>query len=472
MAEIRFEGRHHLPAKDLKRALRTPSPSSWPWADEVPLRLDFLTADTAGIGAAYREHGFLDARVTSIRVSPFHHGEKSQVLITYIITEGRRSFIRSIGFTGNANVEAQTLRKKLFARPGRPFNPGFTSADTARISLVYQDRGYKPTVTAEALREAADPLVVRVIYHVEEGPRYHFGQVYLSSPGELHVREKLIRRELLIKPGEIYRISKVDESQQRLYETGLFSQVHMTTLPDSSNGAVEFDLRVRERKSRWIDAGLGSSTYERFRFTGEWGHRNIRGRGIQGALTGRLSLDSKGRFLLAHGEGSVLEPWTFGARIRGLVTPYYEKGVDRTDTTTVRHYDARGIRFELRRDLAIRSHLLLVEDNTYVTQSFAPLVSDSVVSNYTKYSLLLGYEGDLRDNPVSPVLGSLVSASGQIAGGPLGGGTYLFSKSQLLVSRYAPVGTRGWVGGWRLGGGLIRPFGQAVGFTPGSASAA
>jgi outer membrane protein insertion porin family len=472
VAGIRFEGRHHVSAKDLRRSLRTPTPSPWPWADEVPLRLDFLNADTVGIRAAYRERGFLDARVDSIIVAPARHQVKSQVVITYFVTEGERSVIRSIEITGNPHLEASSVRKKLFARPGRPFNPGFMSADTARISQAYQDRGYKPTVIPEAIRDANDPLIVRVAYHVTEGPLYHFGAVYLSSPGELHVKEKLIRRELLIKPGEVYRTSKVDESQQRLYDSGLFSQVHMTSLPDSSNAMVEFDLRLRERKPRWIDAGLGSSTYERFRLTGEWGHRNIAGRGMQGAINGRLSLDSKGRFLLARGEGSVLEPWTFGARIRGLVTPYYEKGVDRTDTTAVRHYDARGIKFELRRDLAIRTHLLLVEDNTFVTQSFSPASLDPTVPlRYTKYSLLLGYEGDLRDNPVSPVVGSLLSASGQIAGGPLSGGTYLFSKSQLLASRYVPVGTHGWVGGWRIGGGIIRPFGTVVGFTPGSIDA-
>ena len=470
--EIRFQGRHHVSAKDLRRSLRTPSPSPWPWADDVPLRLDFLSADTVGIRAAYRERGFLDARVERIIVEPVRHPVKSEVAITFVISEGARSFIRSVAVTGNTHVEADVLRKKLFARPGRPFNPGFMSADTARISQVYQDRGYKPTVIPEATRDALEPLVVHVAYHVTEGPLYHFGAVYLSSPGEMHVKELLIRRELVIKPGEIYRISKVDESQQRLYDTGLFSQVHMTTLPDSSNATVEFDLRVRERKTRWIDAGLGSSTYERFRFTGEWGHRNIQGRGIQGAVNGRLSLDSKGRFLLARGESSVLEPWTFGLRVRGLITPYYEKGVDRTDTVSVRHYDARGIKFVLRRDLAIRSHVLLVQDNAFVTQRFDPASTDPTVPlRYAKYSLLLGYEADLRDNPVNPVLGTLVSGSGQIAGGPLGGGTYLFSKSQLLGSRYYPYGARGSVLAWRIGGGLIRPFGQAVGFTPGSIDA-
>ena len=475
VAEIRFRGRHHVSAKELKRSLRTPSPSMWPWADEVPFRLDFLGADTAGIRAAYREHGFLDAGVDSVIVSPVRNAQKPQVVITYVLHEGERSIIRGVEVTGNEHIPADALRKRLFARPGRPFNPGFMTADTARISQAYQDRGYKPTVEGEAWRDPHHPLDVRVVYHVREGPLYHFGEVYLSSPGELHVKERLIRRELLIKRGDVYRTSKVDESQQRLYDTGLFSQVHMTALPDSSNATIEFDLRVREHKLRWIDAGLGSSTYERFRFSGDWGRHNIAGRGIEGAISGRLSLDSKGRFLLARGEGSLLEPWLFGRRVRGLMTPYYEKGVDRTDTSWVRRYDAEGLRFEFRRDLAIRTRLYLIEDNTFVTQHFDSIQPGPPPAipptRYATYRVLLGYEGDSRDNPVYPVVGSVQSLSGQLAGGPLSNGTYLYSKTQVAASRYRPVGTRGWILGWRLGGGIIRPFGAVVGFTPGTVDA-
>ncbi|HEY6866188.1 MAG TPA: BamA/TamA family outer membrane protein, partial [Candidatus Eisenbacteria bacterium] len=214
----------------------------------------------------------------------------------------------------------------------------------------------------------------------------------------------------------------------------------------------------------------------RFRFSGDWGRHNIGGRGIEGAISGRLSLDSKGRFLLARGEGSLLEPWLFGWRIRGLMTPYYEKGVDRTDTSWVRRYDAPGVRFEFRRDLAIRSRVYLIEDNTFVTQHFdsilpGPLPAIPTVTSYATYRLLLGYEGDTRDTPVYPVVGSVLSVAGQVAGGPLTSGNYFYTKSQITESRYRPVGSRGWVLGWRLGGGLIRPFGAVAGFTPGTVDA-
>jgi len=483
VAEIRFHGRHQLSAKELRRSLRTPSPSIWPWADEVPLRLDFLSADTAGIRAAYVSHGYLDAVVDSVVVSPAPNKARPQVIVTYYIYEGERSTIRSVEISGNPNYPSEQLRKKLFARPGRPFNPGFMTTDTARISQAYQDRGYKPTVEAAAWRDSIDRHQVRVAYQVTEGRLYRFGAVYLSAPSELHVGERIIRRELVIKRGDVYRTSKVDESQQRLVDTGLFSQIHMTALPDSSNAVVEYDLRVRERKPRWIDAGIGSSTTERFSVSGDWGHRNIGRHAIQGSVSGRLSFDNKGRFLLAHLEGSVVEPWLFGLRVRGGVTPYYEHGIDRSDTTHTlgpRHYDLRGFKFVLGRDLALRTHLTLVQDNRYVDQSFEVAVADTVPRHYDQHSVLLGYEEDLRDNPVNPQLGTYLSALAQLSGGPVPNqttnvvtnkGTYLFTKTQLLKSWYRPVHAPGWSAGWRLGGGIERPFGEVVGFTPGTIDA-
>ena len=484
VAEIRFRGREQVPPRELRRALRTRTPSIWPWADEVPFRLDFLNADTAALRAAYQERGFLDAGVDSVHVTPAPNRQRPQVIVTYFLTEGRRSFVRAVHVTGNEHYPAEALRKKLFARPGRPFNPGYLGADTARISQAYQDRGYRPTVAAEAVRDSADPLNVRVTYHVVEGALYHFGQIYLSSPTEIHVQEQLIRREFVVHPGDVYRTSKVDQSLQRLYETGLFSQVHISALPDSTNAEVELDLRVRERKPRWIDAGVGSATSERFRFIGEWGHRNIWGHGIQGSVGGQLSIDGKGRFLRARGESSVLEPWIFRTRTRALATIYRESGLDRTDTSWVRHYNAQGVSFQLRRDLALRTQIFLLQDNTYVDQSFdlAPTadsvaiahldpVTGDVPRRYSTHRLQLGYEGDLRDNPVNPVVGSMLTANAQIAGGPLGGRTYVFTKTQVVGSRHRPVGTRGWTFGWRVGGGIVRPFGKVVGFTPDSVDA-
>lgn len=480
---LHFHGVSRVPVSELKRSLRTRPPSIWPWADKTPFRRDFLSADTLGIRLVYRDHGFLDAGVDSVTVQTLQNPR--EVAVHYYVHEGEQAKIRSIKFDGIQHLTSRQLMGKIYAHKGKAFNPAFLAADTARISAAFKDRGYIPDVSAEARRDTRDSLKVDIRYMVVEGPLYRYGEVYLSTPGQTNVNARLVRRELLMKPGEVFRISKVEESQQRLYDTGLFSQVQVTPLPDSTNKLVEFDLRVRERKPRWIDAGVGSGTTERFRFTADWGHHNILGRGLQGVIAGNpaLSLDYKGRFIRARGEGSLLEPWLFGFRTSGQVTIYDENGIDRTDTAWVRPYDQRGVSFLLSHSLGLRSRAYLVQDNSWINQSFILSKTDSVTlhrldslltiapTQYSTHRIEAGYDRDARDSPINTLIGSMQSASWQIAGGPVKNEAFRFTKWQGFASWYRPRGTGGWVVATRLRGGLTRPFGASFPFTPEPADA-
>lgn len=479
VATVRLEGRRHVPAAAIKRVLKTRKPSIWPWAARVPLRYDFLDADRLAISQVYQQHGYLDVAVSDTVLTA---RDPSRVIVVFRITEGPRSSIRHVALEGVDVMNHDALRRRLYARVNRPFNPAYLIADTAVIAREYQERGYLPHVAGSARRDSVDSVRVEVRYAVDSGPRYKLGQVYLSSPGEVTVKESMIRRELLLKPGEFYKLSRVIESQERVYETGLFSQVQITPLPDSTNTLMEFFLQVRERKPRWLDAGVGSGTEERLRFTSEWGHRNLLGDGLQGVVGGRLSLDRNGRFLLSRGEVTLLEPWLLRTRNRAQVTAYLEKQRDLTshvDTTGTLlaeiHKSARGVSFQIRRDFGRLTHLRLVQDNTYVTQhaEFVAALSESAqaatlgefLTAYSTHRLSLSGDRDRRDSPVSPLRGSLQNASAEIAGGPFQGSTS-FTRYQINSSWYTPLPTPGWVLATRGRAGIIKPFGQRRSFVP------
>ena len=470
VSDIRLEGRRHVPANRILPLLKTRRPSWMPWADRPPLRFDYLRADTFTIATVYRQNGYLDAFVTW----RLEAGKKPTAqTVVFVIREGERSRIRSVELTGVTAYPVDQLRRKLYARPGRPFNPAFVIADTTRISAAYQERGFIPHVLAAARR---DSLAVDVQYDVHEGPLYRFGEVYLSSPGELHVREHLIRRELLIEKGEIYRRPRLERSMERLYETGLFNQVQMTPLPDSSNQNIDVDLRVRERKFRWVDAGIGSGTTERLQTSAEWGHRNLARSGILGAITGRAALDGDAHFLNAGIETRVVQPWLLGTRLRGVLTGYIQRRDDRTDPRWIIRQSAEGVTFGLNRELNRFTRLSLNQDNQWVQQDvdFAPGLSDSVRAaladdtppHYTTHRLTLSADRDLRDNPFLTTRGSSQLLTAEIAGGPLRG-TSSFRKFQIYSSWYTPFSS-GTVLATRMRAGLIRPFGPRPAFTPGA----
>jgi outer membrane protein assembly complex protein YaeT len=474
VASVGFLGRHSVSAREIRAVLKTRPPSIWPWSERRPLRTDFLNADCSAVEAVYRQHGFLDA---SVRDSLRPVRDPGRVGVLFLIQEGSRSRIVGVDFEGLQAVPEEALRRALYARPGRPFNPSYLVADTAIIARQEGEHGHLPRVIGAARRDEKDSLGVRVLYRVEEGPTYRVGAVHVVSPESLRVSDKLVRRELLLKPGSIYRQSRVEESEERLYETGLFSEAQVNPQPDSTNSLMEFFVRVRGRKPRWLDAGVGSGTQERFRFEGEAGHRNLGKHGLQGLLGARLALDKNANFLLSRGEVSVLEPWLLGMRNRAQVTIYVEKRKDfRIDTLEIEKR-ARGVAFQVQHGLGRLTYVRLTQDNTWVVEQkptflkldLSPALRDSLLQgflpSYSTHRLQLSGVRDRRDNPFSTSRGSVQAASAELAGGPFKGSTS-FTKFQVSSSWFLPLRRPGWVLAGRARGGVAKPFGERNDFIP------
>jgi len=472
IAEVRFEGRQRVGAGELRSVMKTRGPSFWPWSDRPAVRPDFLRSDTLTIRERYLHHGFIDARV-GVRLTSMT--DSTQVRVTFVIREGERSRVSTVEFSGTYSYPAEEVGRKLLMRPGQTFDPYALQLDTLKISELYQERGFRPHVAAGAWRgEGADSLRWRVQYDVEEGPRYVVGDVFYSSD-KGRVSERLVRRELLLKPGDTYRRSRMLRSGERLYDTGLFSQVQMSPIVDSTNSRMDFDVRLSERKSRWVDAGVGSGTAERFRATGEWGHRNLFGSGFQGALSSRVAFNGTGRFLLSRTELSLLEPWLLRTRTRAILTPFYERSDDRANPRWLVEQDSRGFKVELARELSRFSRVSIAQNNLWANQDLTLLVDTltaaekdslerTVVERFSTHSIALGALRDYRDNPLSATRGSMQAITAELAGGPLKG-TSSFRKVDLVSAWYTPF-ANGWVLATRVRAGTIKPTGNAPAFSP------
>jgi outer membrane protein insertion porin family len=474
VAAVELRGRHSVSAREIRPALKTRPPSFWPWAERRPLRADFLNADCAAVEAVYHQHGFLDA---AVRDSLLPVRDPGRVRVRFVIQEGSRSRIVDVRFEGVQAVPQEALRRAIYARPRRPFNPAYLVADTAIIARQEGEHGHLPRVVGSARRDEPDSLGVHVVYRVEEGPAYRVGAVHIVSPESLRVSERLVQRELLLKPGSVYRQSRLQESEERLYETGLFSEAQVSPQPDSTNSLMEFFVRVRGRKQRWLDAGVGSGTQERLRFEGEWGHRNLGKHGLQGMLGARLALDKDAKFLLSRGEVSVLEPWLLGTRNRAQVTVYAEKRKDLIiDTLEIEKW-SRGVAFQVQRGFGRLAYVRLTQDNTWVVEQkpsflnlgLSPAIRDSLLQgflpSYSTHRLQLSGVRDRRDNPLSTTRGNLQVASADLAGGPFKGSTS-FTKFQVSSSWFAPLRHPGWVLAARARGGMVKPFGERKDFIP------
>jgi len=474
---VELRGRHAVARRDIHAVLKTRSPSIWPWGERRTLRTDFLRSDCEAIESLYRQHGHLDARV---RDSLVQARDPGSVRVLFLIDEGPCSRIATVAFEGLAAVPPEALRRALYARPRRPFNPAYLLADTAVIARQEGERGHLPRVVGTARRDPQDSLLVHVVYRVDEGPLYRVGAVRLAEAGRLRVRERYVRRELLLRPGDVFRLSKVEESEERLYETGYFSEAQVAPQPQAVEPRMDFLVHVRERKRHWLDAGVGSGTQERLRVVGEWGNRSLGRLALPGYLGAQLALDEHADFqdfLLLRGEASLVVPWLFGGRNRAQVTVYAEKRRDfRVDTLEIAKR-GHGVTFQVQRKFGRRTYLRLAQDNTWVTDqeltfldpslpaSFRDSVRKEFLPSYSTHRLQLSGERDLRDSPLLTGRGSLQVASAELAGGPFKGSTS-FTKFQASASWFTPLRRRGWVLATRVRGGMVKPFGERKDFVP------
>ena len=297
-------------------------------------------------------------------------------------------------------------------------------------------------------------------YEVFEGPEYRVGESFVS--GYDKVAERLVRRELLLTPGDVYKRSRMVRSVERLYDTGLFSQVQISPIVDSTNSRVNFDFRVRERKPRWIDAGIGSGTQDRFRASAEWGHRNVFGRGFQGVVGSQIGFDQDGRFKSSLTQVSLLEPWLLRTRTRASISPYYEREDKRENPNiSLLRTDTRGLKFVFGRDINRLSSVTITQDNARVHEENFPTdqTLPPIISDYWTHSIALGGVRDFRDNPLIATRGSMQAITAEWAGGRLSGSSS-FRKVDIVSAWYAPFRREGWVLATRVRGGIIDPRGD------------
>lgn len=464
---VRYTGLRAISTRQLVKgaSLRTRRPSALPWRDRPALRRDYLRADSTAIVGFYRHYGYLDTRV---RVTLLPSKDARSTKVVFEVTEGPRTTIERVDLTGVIAYPEKDLRRSLLSQPRVPFDPAFLQLDTLRIKSLYRERGYFVGVR-DGAEQGSAPNRAIVRFDVSEGPLYRVGDVAFESPGK--VRESLGRRELMLKPGDVYRQARLTRSIERLYGTGLYRQVQVSSVLDSAANEVDLRFRLSERKSRWIDGGVGSGTTDRFRVSGTWGHRNLDTRALAGALNGEYSLDGTGHFHRAGAGATLTEPWLLGVRLLGQAGVFTLREDDRSNPYFIRRRDEQGVTFTLFRELSRLSRATLVQSNRFVHQGFDTLPGgvverpDTLRANYRTNSLRLTLERDLRDNRISPQRGSYQVVSAELAGGPLRG-TSSYRKLLLTSTWYSPR-ANGWSLAVRAMGGVMEPFGTTpANFSP------
>jgi outer membrane protein insertion porin family len=215
-----------------------------------------LSGDVRNIVAnPYHANGFLDVKVTP-KVEDNYGGNKKELGVTLQIDEGPQTMVGTLQIVGNETALNNPF-PDLNISPGQGFGYSKINEDREIVLNYYFNNGFPDaTFEASAKRSPDDPNRRDVTYTIHPGDQVIVDQVYVA--GLNHTRESVVQREIQIKPAD--PLSQIDmlNTQKRLYDLGIFSQVDTAVQnPGSSESKKNVLVNVQEAKRYTFNYGLG-----------------------------------------------------------------------------------------------------------------------------------------------------------------------------------------------------------------------
>jgi outer membrane protein insertion porin family len=419
---IEFQGNTAFTPKQLKKVIKTkPANILSFFTKDGHVNSDQLDADTTTLREYYQNHGYEDVTVDQPQIVP---AGKGTVTLVYSIHEGPQYTVGTVDVTGAQVFSTAEVYSKLKTRPGRTFSPQDLRDDTKAIGDLYGGRGYID-MTANAETTAAADHVINVDYKIDEGTQSYIEHINIS--GNTRTKDKVIRRELAVYPGEVYNTNLVDVSKTRLENLGYFSKDRGVQIYPSDTdipGRKDVNVLVQEARTGSFNFGAGFSSIDSLLGFVELQQTNF-------DLLNWPSFTGGGerfhaRFQLGtertDADMSLTEPYFLDYQLSLGGELFYSDANYVSSVYTQKDY---GFDIELRKPISafssVRLDYRLENIDIYDISSGVSTTILRDAGDHSKSSLTAGYTYDTRDSVFLTRSGQRVDFSAFIAGGPLGG---------------------------------------------------
>ena len=329
---INIQGVEKLDEGDIKEelALSERGMLSWLTGSGV-LREDFLERDVAAIAAFYLNRGFLDVRVGKARVDY----EADGIVVTFPVVEGERYKIGEITFTGDL-IEPTQKYLDLIAIDEWKVDEEYVNYttlrdDTTKLTEFYANYGYAyADVVFDLARQ--EGYIADVTFTIKKKDKVYVRRVEIE--GNTRTRDNVIRRNVELTDGDLFNGDKLRDTNKKLNNLGYFSEAGVDIVPTEDPKEVDLKVKVKEKNTGSVMAGLGWSTYDGVGLSGSIREDNLFGKGYKAALSATFS-GRKTEYNLSFLNPSVYDSdLSFSARTYISNTEYDDYDYDKVGATT------------------------------------------------------------------------------------------------------------------------------------------
>ena len=411
---INIVGNKAFEEEELFDEFKLGQPSWWNLLDQSDqYSRQKLAADMEALRSFYLNRGYINFKITSTQVSI--SPDKKDIYITINIDEGDIYTIKDIKLAGDFVLPKEEFFPLIHLTRGTVFSRKDVVESSDRINKKLANNGYA-FANVNSIPDIDDKeKTVAVTFYVDPGKRVYVRRVNIS--GNDRTRDQVLRREIRQMESGWYASEKVKGSRERLQRLGYFEDVTIETpaVPGTAD-QVDVDVKVKEKSSGALLAGIGYSQSQGIVFNTSITEKNFFGTGKQVTLAFDNS-EVNTQYQLSY-----LNPYyTIDGVSRGFNIEYRKTDFDElissdyvTDTFTggvsfgipTNEFDRVRFSFDVRNTEFRLGTLASPEIRNFVT---------TYGDSYLDFVLGASWSHDSRNTAIFPTRGGLQKISASIA---------------------------------------------------------
>ncbi len=459
VGEVVFAGRPKIPQSELQLAMKSNRPHSffsWIGGKDV-YKENKLQEDLENIRAKFQENGYMEATVDVPRIEEMSRRtvfmkEQKMMRLIFPVNAGYRYSVGEVTVEGSKAVSLDYLRSLVKLQKGQVYSTKIREKAVTDIGDAYRNVGYLYVQVMPI--ESLDPKNkrVNVAYNIYEGEVAFLSR--LEFRGNNYTKDKVIRREMLLREGDRFSLALFKDSILRIKQLGLVDLEKEPDIKPNPEDPTQMEavINVKELQRNNIQFTAGYSGYEGFFVMASYSTVNFLGAGENLEITAQYGKRVK-NYVFGFSEPYIFDlPITVGFNIydRYIVMPYlYDRKGRGADIIT-----GARLRGYIRGNLTYSYEKVDIRPSTYSggypgypgygggypgygggNPGYYPGYG---YGKYTVSAIIPTVYRSTVDSPLTPSRGTMALASLKYAGGPLGGDV-TFLKPKLEFTYWHPT---------------------------------
>ncbi len=258
ITDIEITGNDALSDRKIRKLLDTKKRRLW----VVGGRYDEtkFEQDLANLVREYKNYGRMEADIVDTSIEPIGDGKKVRVAID--VSEGPEYTVESLDIAQNEVFDDDELLNTVEVVAGEVHNQGQVEDDSTTLETGYRDSGYVDAQVRPQVTLNRDRKTTNVAHQILEGDLKYVREIKIT--GNSVTRDDVIRRHILLAPGDRFDGAALRASQNQLEATEYFEEPpRVTREPISDDHRFEnLLIDLEEGRTGNFNFGTGYSTTE------------------------------------------------------------------------------------------------------------------------------------------------------------------------------------------------------------------